>query len=1166
MFDFIVFDPDKTIKKAEELKNAGRPDRALSLILRSLKSHPEHPFLNLKAFEYSIYAGKERDSFVYFQKAIKSKEAKNEAERILIENLSRTGLEKHREHYFEILVEEFKVKEAKEFFKNLDRKEIESIRERYKKFVDEIYKKEVEKPTKGLLRGLLILSIIEWEYGNYENSRDALKESYALFPEARDEIIEVIEEETRYGKNRIFANFIIGELFYLFEDEKKGVLILERVLEQDENYLEKIKEIFSEKIPETKEGKKFYIKILLKEKNYKDLPPFLEGIEKEDVQKFLDKIEIERLFFEKEVLKKYINYFKEAGLKFKIIDILYFASKNFPEMIYEFLDDAKEVIKEEIEESALRKFIESLKNIKEKGNIIEEICLHEPRILNLPSFSDVMNEVIEEIPEDKKLLEIFALSLFKTKKFEEGLAVTSYILRNFKEDLSFELKSFIEKNKEFLSYYPLFYEVMYEINIQDKKEGEEILLNYFKNFSDLKNEIIVFLEDLGERKKEFIEEILDDIRYVSEREELPDNILNLLKAELCIKKEYFKDAENYYYKAFKDGIKWVRKRVLEIEEKISSPYIKFLKGKILIEDGKIEEGSSYLFFALREEPAILKDVAAFLRNKMEKEKNVYLGVPYLEILIMQKYYEPALKFAEKLLEIKDRNIKGEILSLYAQALWETGNAKEAKEVIKKLFAEKYIFNPKSLIRFFEEKINKGEENAFIYQTLGTLYILEGKPSKAAMSYFNLALLNPSLCERIKNMLVGIESQFPEDIGVKIAKSGIKIISGKEIEGYEEIENIIENFKEALELTEFFKFLDKEEKPYRVFLKALISFHKGEEDYIKYIKKFAFPEEIPEYLMGKIINLLERGIKKGLALWESMLFLFKIYLYLNKKEKIMEYIKNYGIPEDKEILKEFRKFFIELEEDYKEEKSYNFYLGILLLRLGDQRGFFFLEKSLPQFNDKIYEIFEEIKNYKGNEDILLKVCSIKKDAERFKEILVKLPYDYIIKKEEYLISLLEELPYEKEVCKIFWDVLLKEKRKSIIKIFEKIMKEEKKVRDKIKYYLSLKNDFEIEGEEFYKILIENSDKKEVALLWDEVYNDFMIKRKKYEETRIEIKNEEDVLFISRIYEKKGKIMQALEILESFRKRKGVSDRVLKRINYLKRKLYEKPLILKMEVLR
>lgn len=1165
MFDFIVFDPDKTIKKAEEIKNEGRPDKALSLILRALKSHPEHPFLNLKAFEYSIYTGKERDSFVYFQKAIKNKETKNHTERILLENLSRIGLEKHREHYFEILVEEFKVKQAKEFFKNLDKKEIENIRERYKKFVDETYKREIEKPTRGLLRGLLILSIIEWEYGNYENSREALKESYRLFPEARNEIIEVIEEETKYGKNRIFANFIIGELFYLFEDERKGVLLLERVLEQDEIYLEKIKEIFLEKIPETKEGKKFYIKILLREKNYKDLLTFFDGIEKEEVQKFLDKIEIEKLFFDKEILRKYINYFKEAGLKFKIIEILYFASKNFPEMVYELLEDAKEVIKEKCEEGALRKFIESLKDIKEKGKIIEEISTHKPEILNLQSFSDVLNEVIEEIPEDKKLLEIFALSLFKTKRFEEGLVVTSYILRSFKEGLSFELKSFIENNKELLLYYPIFYEVMYEITIHDKKEGEEILLNYFKNFPDLKNEIIVFLEDLGERKKEFIEEILNDIKYVNEREDLPENIVNLLKAELCIKKEYFRDAENYYYKAFKDGIKWVRKRVLEIEEKISSPYIKFLKGKILIEDGKIEEGSSYLIFALREEPSILKDVAAFLRNKMEKEKNMYLGIPYLEILIMQKYYEPALKFAEKLLEIKDRNIKGEILSLYSQALWETGNVKEAKEIIKKLFAEKYIFNPNSLIKFFEEKINKGEENAFIYQALGTLYLLDGKPSKAAISYFNLAFLNPSLYDRIRNMLIGIESQFPEDIGVKIAKAGIKVISGNEIEGYEEIENIIENFKEALELINFFKFLDKEEKPYAIFLKALISFHKGEEDYVKYLKRFALPEEIPEYLMGKIINLLERGIKEKLALWESMLFLFKIYLYLNKKEKIMEYIKNYGIPENKEILKEFRKFFIELEEDYKEEKSYNFFLGILLLRLGDKRGFFFLEKSLPEFKDKIYEIFEEIKNYKGNEDILLKVSSLKRDVEKFKEIFMKLPYDYIIKNEEYLIKLLEELPYEKEIYKIMWDVLLKEKRKSIIKIFDKIMKEEKETYYKIKYYLSLRNDFKIEGDEFYKILVENSDKKELASLWDEVYNDFMSKRKKYEE-KLEAKDEEEVIFISRIYEKKGKIMQALEILENFKKRKGASERVLKRINYLKRKLYEKPLILKIEVLK
>ncbi len=1164
MFDFIIFDPDKTIKKAEEFKNAGRPDKALILILKALKSHPEHPFLNLKAFEYSLYAGKERDSFIYFQKAIKSKEVKNEAERILIENLSRRGLEKHREHYFEILVEEFKVKEAKEFFKNLDKKEIESIRERYKKFVDDIYKKEIEKPTRGLLRGLLILSIIEWEYGNYEESREALKESYRLFPEARDEIIEVIEEETKYGKNRIFANFIIGELFYLFEDEKKGVLILERVLEQAETYLEKIKEIFIEKIPETKEGKKFYIRILLREKNYKDLLSFLEGIEIEEIKNFLDKIEIERLFLEKEILRKYIDYFKKSGLKFKIIDILHFASKNFPETLYELLDDAKEIIKEKPEEDALRKFIESLKDVKEKGDIIENISRDKPEILNLQSFSDVMNEVIEEIPEDKRLLEIFALSLFKAKKFEEGLIVSSYILRNFKEDLSFELGSFIEENKEFLLYYPLFYEVMYEISLSNKKEGEEILLNYFKNFPDLKNEIIIFLEELGERKKECIEKILEDIKYVSEKEEIDENILNILKAELFIKKGYFKDAENYYYKAFKNGIKWIRKRVFELDDKISSPYIKFLKGKILIEDGKIEEGSSHLIFALREEPLILKDVAAFLRNKMEKEKNVYLGIPYLEILIMQKYYEAALKFAEKLLEIKDRNIKGEILSLYAQALWETGNVKEAKEVIKKLFAEKYIFSPKSIIRFFEEKINKGEEDAFIYQALGTLYLLEGKPSKTAMSYLRLAFLNPSLSDRIKNMLIGIESQFPEDVGVKIAKAGIKIISGKEMEGYEEIENTIEKFKEILELAEFFNFLDKQEKPYALFLKALISFHKKEQDYIKYLKKFMFPEEIPDYLRKKIINLLEGGIKEGLSLWESMLFLFKIYLYLGRKEKIMEYIKNYGIPEDKEILKEFRKIFIELEEDYKEEKSYNFFLGILLLRLGDKRGFFFLEKSLPDLKDKIYEIFEEIKNYEGSETILLKVSSLKKDVARFKEIFLKLPYDYIIQNEDYLINLLEELPYEKEIYKIIWGFLLKEKRRSIIRIFDKIMKEEKETREKIKYYLSLKNDFKIEGDEFYKILIENSDKKEIALLWDEVYDDFM-KRIRYRE-EIGIKNEEEALFVSHLYEKKGKIMQALEILESFKKRKGKSERVLKRVNYLRKKLYEKPLILKIEVLK
>jgi lipopolysaccharide biosynthesis regulator YciM len=1167
MFDFIAFDPEKTIKRAEELRSSGKTNKALDLILKALKSNPENPYLNLKSFEYHLDLGKERESFIYFQKAIKSKEVKEEAKRILLENLSRSGLEKHKEHYFEILVEEFKVKEAKEFFKNLERKEIEGIRERYKKAADEIYKREIEKPTRGLLRTLLILSIIEWEYGNYENSEDALKECFKFFPEARNEIIEVIEEETRYGKNRIFANFIIGELFYLFEDEKKGVLILERVLEQDESYLNKIEEIFSEKIPETKEGKKFYIKILLKRKNYKEILNFIKEFNKEEIFPLIEKIDIERIFFEKEILREFINYFKYAGFKNKIIDIFYYSSLNFPERANEIFSDLKEIIGDSFEEEYIKKIIEGLINIKGFEEIYE-ICKNNPKILESQVFADILNEKIEEIPENKKILEIFALSLFNTKKFEEGLIVTSYIIKNFKEELNPQIISFIENNMEFLNYYPNFYEIIYEIYLEKGKESEKILQNYFKNFPDFKNEIMIFLEDLAERKKEFIEKIIDDIRYVEEKEELPQGLINFLKAELCIKKEYYREAEEYYYKAFKEGIKWVRKRVFEIDETISSPYIKLLKGKILIEDGKAQEGASLLIFALREEASLLKNVANFLRNKMEKEKDIYLSIPYLEILIMQKYYEPALKFAEGLLEVKDRRIRGEILSLYSIALWESNREEEAKKIIKTLLQEKYPFSPKPLIRLFEEKIKKGEKNIFIYQTLGALYLLENKPSHAAMCYFNVVLLNPSFSEKIKNMLIGIEARFPEDVGVKIAKAGIKIISGKKEEGYEEIENIIETERSALDFIPLFDLLYKDEDPYAIFLKALISFHKGEENYIEYVKKIGLPEEIPENLKEKVINLIERGIKKGLSLWDSIIFLLNIYINASEKKKIMEYIGRYGLPDDLEKLKEFKKFFIFIEDEYKNDKSYNFYLGILLINLHDARGLFFLDKSLPDFAHKIYENFDKIKNYKNSDELILKVSFLIKDLKNFKEIFLKLKDDYVIEREDNFLNYIEGLPYDREICERMWNLFLRERKLKILRIFDKILKEEKSSYQKIKFYFSLTNNFyEINVDEIYKKLIENSKKEEIVSLWDKVYKDFMkekIPEKTYESIRKEIKDENDLISISRFYERKGKILQAIEIIENYKKRKAIGDKALKRLKVLKRKFYENPFILKVEV--
>ncbi len=1174
MFDFIAFDPEKTIKRAEELRNSGKIVKALDLILRALKSNPENPYLNLKSFEYHLDLGKERESFIYFQKAIKSKEVKEEAKRVFLENLSRSGLEKHKEHYFEILVEEFKVKEAKEFFKNLERKEIEGIRERYKKAADEIYKREIEKPTKGLLRTLLILSIIEWEYGNYENSEDALKECYRFFPEARNEIIEIIEEETRYGKNRIFANFVIGELFYLFEDEKKGVLILERVLEQDESYLSKLEEIFSEKIPETKEGKKFYIKILLKRKNYKEILNFIKEFDKEEILPLIEKIDIEKIFFEKEILKEFINYFKYASLKNKIIDIFYYASLNFPEKAKEFFIDIKEIIEDIFEEEHLKKLIEGLINIRSFEDICE-ICKNNPRICESQVFADVLNEKIEEIPENKKLLEIFAISLFNTKRFEEGLIVTSYIIKNFKEELNPQIISFIENNMEFLNYYPNFYEILYEIYLQKGKESEKILLDYFKNFPDFKNEIMIFLEELGEREKKFIEKIIEDIRYVEEKEELPQGLINFLKAELCIKKEYYKEAEEYYYKAFKEGIKWVRKRVFEIDETISSPYIKLLKGKILIEDGKKEEGANTLIFALREEPSLLKNVAAFLRNKMEKEKNIYLSIPYLEILIMQKYYEPALKFAERLLEVKDKKIKGEILSLYSIALWELNREEEAKKIIKTLLQEKYPFSPRPLIKLFEEKIKKGEKNAFIYQVLGSLYLLENKPSYAAICYFNAFLLNPSLSEKIKNVLIGMEARFPEDVGIKIAKAGIKIVSGEKEEGYEEIENIIENEKDSIEIIPLFDLLYKEEDPHTIYLKALISFHKGEENYIEYVKKLGLPEEIPENFREKVINLIERGIKKGLSLWDSIIFLLNIYLNALEKKKIMEYIARYGLPDDLEKLKEFRKFFIFIEDEYRNDKSYNYYFGILLINLGDGRGLFFLDKSLPQFASKIYENFDKIKNYKNSDELILKVSFLMKDLKSFKEIFLSLKDDYIIQREDDFLNFIEGLPYDREICERIWNLFLKEKNLNILKIFDKILKEEKSTYDKIKFYFSLTNNFyEINIDEIYKKLIENSKKEEIVSLWDKAYRDFMkekifekievsFKTGDYESIRKEIKDEDDLIFISRVYERKGKMLQAIEILENYKKRKEVSIKALKRLRVLKRKFYKNPFILKME---
>lgn len=1157
MFDFFALDPEKTVKKAEELQNEGRVDKALSLILKALKSHPENPLLNLKAFEYHLYANKERDSFVYFQKALKSKKVKKDAEKILLENLSRIGLEKHREHYFENLIEEFKVKEAKEFFKNLDRKEIEKLRERYKKFVDEIYKREIERPTRGLLRGLLILSIIEWEYGNYENSREALKDSFRLFPDAREQIIEIIEEETKFGKNRLFASFIIGELFYLFEKEDRGVAILENVLTRDETYFEAIKEIFSEKIPETKKGKRFYAEILIKDKNYENLIPFLEGLERKELISLLDKIDVENAVSEPEIARNLLEYFKRAGLRNKIIDIFYLVSKNLPGKISEFLEDAKNVIEVEFNDEYLRKFVEAIKNIKGTGEILIEIYNKNPDIINNPEFSSVLNEVIEEIPDDRNLLEIFALSLLKSGRFEEALDTVHYILSKSEEIINEDIVQFIEENKEVLLYYPSFYEILYELHLSREGKTEEVLLEYFRKFPDLKNRIIVFLDDLGERKKDFIEKIIDDIRYVQEKEELPDGIIEFLKAELCLKKEYYKEAEDYYYKAFKTGVKWVRKRVKELEEEgIDSPHIKLLKGKILIDDGKIEEGAGVMISALRNSPELLKNVATFLRNKMSKEKNIYLSIPYLEILIMQKYYEPALNFAKKILNVKDRRLKGEILSMYSQALWKSGKIKDAQESIKKLLAERYKFDPVPLIRFFEEEIKEGKKTPFVYQTLGTLYLLNQKPSQAAMCYFNLAFLNPKLSQKIKNMLVSIEAQFPEDPGIKCAKAGIEIVSGNEIEGYEEVENVVETEKSILELEPFLDFIYKKDEPYPLFLRSLIAFHKGEENYIEHIKKINV-ESMPDYLKHKIENLLQRGIEKRFSVWDSMIMLFDIYMAKNKKERIFEYVKKMGLPEDKEKIIKFRKFFIALQEDYKEDKAYNFYLGTLLLRLSDSRGFFFLEKSLPKFLDKIYEKFEEFKTYEKCEKVLLKVVSEKGDIQKFKEIFLKLPEEFILEEYDLLHSLINNLPYDREIYYRVFDILIKKKDNRISELYNSFMKLETDVAEKINLYLNVSNNIEnVDRKSFYNTLLENSDRKQVVQLWDRIYREFMKERFEPEE--------KDILNLADIYEKEGKVIQAFELLENYRKRQKADVRVLKKLKYLRKKLFKNSLLLKLEV--
>ncbi len=1156
MFDFFTLDPEKTVKKAEEFQNEGRIDKALNLILKALKSHPENPLLNLKAFEYHLYANRERDSFIYFQKALKSKKAKKEAEKILLENLSRIGLEKHREHYFENLVEEFKVKEAKEFFKNLDRKEIEKLRERYKKFVDEIYKREIERPTKGLLRGLLILSIIEWEYGNYENSREALKDSFRLFPDARNQILEVIEEETKFGKNRIFASFIVGELFYLFENEDRGIAILENVLIRDEGYFKKIKEIFSEKIPETKKGKRFYAEILIKDKNYENLFPFLKGLEKKGLTSLLDKIDIENAVSKPEIAKNLLEYFKKAGLKSKIIDIFYLISKNLPGEASEFLEDAKNVIKEEFNDEYLRKFVEAVKIIKGAGEILIEVYNKTPDIINNPVFSSILNEALEDIPDDMNLLEIFALSLLKTGRFEEGIDTIHYILSKYGKIINKEIVEFIENNKESLLYYPSFYEILYELCFSQEEKTEEILLEYFRKFSDLKNRIIVFLDDLGERKKNFIERIIDDVRYVQEKEELSDGIIEFLKAELCVKKEYYKEAEDYYYKAFKTGVKWVRRRVKELEEGVDSPYIKLLKGKILIDDGKIEEGAGVMISALRESPGLLKNVATFLRNKMSKEKNIYLSIPYLEILIMQKYYEPALNFAEKILDVKDKKLKGEILSMYSQALWKSGKIKDAQETIKKLLAERYKFDPVPLIRFFEEEIKEGKKSPFIYQTLGTLYLLNQKPSQAAMCYFNLAFLNPKLFTKIKNMLVSIEAQFPEDPGIKCAKAGIEIISGNEIEGYGEIENVIETEKTILELEPFLDFIYKKDGPYPLFLRSLIAFHKGEEDYIKHIGEISI-ENIPDYLKDKIENLLERGIEKEFSVWDSMLMLFEIYMTKNKKEGIFKYVKKMGLPEDREKIIKFRKFFITLQEDYKKDKSYNFYLGILLLRLSDSRGFFFLEKSLPEFLDKIYEKFEEFKTYEKCEKVLLKVLSDKGDIEKFKEIFLKLPEKFILEEYDILHDMIHKLPHDREIYYRIFKVLIKEKDERISELYNNFMKLESDTAEKIKLYLDVSNNIEnIDIRKLYSTLLENSDRKQVVQLWDRVYKESV-------KEKVEPK-EKDIFDLANIYEKEGKVMQAFELLENYRRRQKVDKRILKKIKYLRKKLFKNSLLLKLEV--
>jgi hypothetical protein len=261
----------------------------------------------------------------------------------------------------------------------------------------------------------------------------------------------------------------------------------------------------------------------------------------------------------------------------------------------------------------------------------------------------------------------------------------------------------------------------------------------------------------------------------------------------------------------------------------------------------------------------------------------------------------------------------------------------------------------------------------------------------------------------------------------------------------------------------------------------------------------------------------------------------IVVYREKK-KIMEYIERYGLPDDLEKLKEFKKFFIFIEDEYKNDKSYNFYLGILLINLHDARGLFFLDKSLPDFAHKIYENFDKIKNYKNSDELILKVSFLIKDLKNFKEIFLKLKDDYVIEREDNFLYYIEGLPYDREICERMWNLFLRERKLKILRIFDKILKEEKSTYQKIKFYFSLTNNFyEINVDEIYKKLIENSKKEEIVSLWDKVYKDFMkekISEKTYESIRKEIKDENDLISISRFYERKGKILQAIEIIENY----------------------------------